>query len=523
MSTKGISAPVRKFAHAVEPPGSSYLLTRRVLLQSLGFIYVIAFCSLLLHLRPLFSSDGLLPASGFVEYLKSSGSEDAFWQRPTLFWFNSSDGALFFFAGIGLVLSVLLMAGIANVFQMISIWLIYMSFVHVGQIFYGYGWEILLLETTFLAIFLCPATRLRLSRAPLPPAVVVLWLYRWLAFRVMFGAGLIKLRHDPCWMDLTCLVYHYETQPIPNFFSWHLHHAPVWFHKAGVLWNHFVELVVPFFLLGPRLLRITGGVLIIGFQVMLIVSGNLSWLNWLTIVITLACFDDRLIRKLIPGRFRKEDREESGQQTVAAEAGWGTRIHRVVVLLLAVLLLYLSQYPVRNMLSPRQAMNYSYDSLHLMSTYGAFGNIGRERSEIILEGTDEEVIGPDTVWSAYEFPGKPGDVHRRPAFIAPFHYRLDWQIWFAAMQTPDENPWLVHFVYKLLRGNHDLDPLLTKNPYPNAPPTFLRAQRYHYRFSEPDQHPETWWNREYEGEYMPPVSIESPGLVAYLEAVGLLE
>ena len=523
MNTKGILALTRKLVHRGEPHDVSYLLTRRILLQSLGFIYVIAFLSLLLHLRPLLSSEGLLPACRFVEDLKSAGSADAFWQRPTLFWFNCSDAILFFFACLGLGLSALLMAGFANVLQVILIWVIYMSFVHIGQIFYGYGWEILLLETTFLSIFLCPATRLRLSNAPLPPSVVILWFYRWLVFRVMFGAGLIKIRHDLCWMDLTCLVYHYETQPIPNPFSWYLHHAPLWFHKVGVLWNHFVELVVPFFVFGPRLLRVAGGVLFLSFQTMLILSGNLSWLNWLTIVIAISCFDDRVFRALIPRRYRKPMTNENTALPGTMSMGRGARAHRVVIIFVAVFLLYLSRHPVQNMLMPGQRMNYSYDSLHLMSTYGAFGTIGRNRFEIILEGTDDEVARSETVWKAYEFPGKPGDVHRSPAFIAPFHYRLDWQIWFAAMQTPEQNPWLLHLIYKLLEGNRGLEPLLTENPFPEAPPTFIRAQLYQYTFSEGDQHPEAWWNREYQGEYLPRFSLDSPGLVEYLEAVGLLE
>src|SRR6185503_8451913 len=321
---------------------------------------------------------------------------------------------------IGVVLSLAVCAGVTNAMVQLALWAIYLSFVHVGQIFYGYGWELQLVETGFLAVFLCPIR----SVGPFPasPPAPVIWLFRWLIFRIMLGAGLIKLRGDPCWRDLTCLVHHYETQPIPNPLSYLLHALPPWFHKLGALFNHLVELVVPFFAFGPRRGRHIAGVLLIAFQGILILSGNLSFLNWLTIVPAIACFDDSALGRLFPAAWR--------ERTLARSAGRSPSLpHRVAAFALAGLVALLSVNPVSNMLSPRQAMNATFDQFALVNTYGAFGSVGRERFEVILSGTRDGVLGEQTEWLEYELPCKPGDVTRRPCVISPYHYRLDWQIW----------------------------------------------------------------------------------------------
>src|SRR6185295_1514456 len=256
------------------------------------------------------------------------------------------------------------------------------------------------------------------------PPVAVFWLFRWLIVRIMLGAGLIKLRGDPCWRDLTCLYYHYETQPIPNPLSRTFHFMPRWFHRAGVLFNHLAELVAPWFAFWPRVARHVAGATMLGLQLILILSGNLSFLNWLTVVPILACFDDGLLRRVLPRRLvARADR-------AAAEAA-PSRAQSVVTWALVALVAVLSVAPVQNLLSHRQAMNTSFEAFELVNTYGAFGTVGRVRPEIVFEGTDDVTIGPDTQWREYEFRCKPGDVHRRPCVISPWHYRLDWQIWFA--------------------------------------------------------------------------------------------
>ena len=489
----------------------SYRLTRLLFLRLLGLIYCVAFLVLVQQLRPLIGVDGLLPAHRF---LSSIGTEfgdplSAFAEVPTVFWLNDSDSFMTVLAYVGVALSLLVLLGFANALLLAALWFIYLSFYHVGQLFWGYGWELLLLETGFLAIFLCPLFDARPVPTSAPPRVVI-WLLRWVLFRVMFGAGLIKLRGDACWRDLTCMVYHYETQPLPNPLSWYLHHLPPVIHKLEVLFNHFVELIVPWTLFAPRRLRHIGGVFLVAFQVLLIISGNLSWLNWLTIALCIACFDDQALGRIVPKRLRAR----LVQRSVAPPA----RLHAVAAYCLAALVIYLSVGPVLNLLGSQQIMNGSFDRLHLVNTYGAFGSVGKQRPEVIIEGTSDAAITDTTQWRPYEFKCKPGDVYRRPCVIAPYQYRLDWQIWFAAMSVYQHQPWLVRFVAKLLEGDAGALSLLANNPFADAPPHFIRAELYEYAFTRVGDPTGAWWTRKRVGPYLPPVSLDTPGLQRFLSS-----
>src|SRR5262245_29241734 len=279
--------------------GSSFWLTRWLILRLLGVVYFFAFLSAAQQVLPLLGSDGLTPIPLFLDHAAARGA--GFLQLPSIFWLGASDRVLVAGAWTGVALSLVVVAGIANGILLAVLWALYMSYVHVGQTWYGFGWEIQLLETGFLAIFLCAP----LDPRPFPtrpPATPVIWLFRWLAFRIMLGAGLIKLRGDACWRELTCLYWHYETQPLPNPLSRTFHFMPRWFHQAGVLFNHLTELVAPWFVFGPRLARHAAGIIMTTFQVFLILSGNLSFLNWLTIVPVLACFDDSFLARVLPAR-----------------------------------------------------------------------------------------------------------------------------------------------------------------------------------------------------------------------------
>jgi hypothetical protein len=496
--------------------GDSYEATRFAVLRLLGLVYLVAFGSLALQLDPLLGSRGLLPVSQLLAFDYARIGWDAYWKVPTLLWLGSSDAALHVACYAGVALSAAVLLGATNAMVQVALWALYLSFVHVGQIFYGYGWEIQLLETGFLAIFLCPARTLRPFPKTATPRIVV-WLLRWLVFRVMLGAALIKLRNDPCWRDLTCLDYHLETQPNPNPFSWSLHHAPHAAHAAGVLFNHFVELGVPWFAVAPRRWRHAAGGLLVGFQGFLIASGNLSFLNWLTIVPALAYFDDTAFARLMPARHRGPALERwralpvSRLQTRASQG-------------LAVVVALLSIGPVINMVSPDQAMSRSFDPLDLVNTYGAFGNVDRERHEVILEGTRDPVPDQSAHWEEYELPCMPGDPGRRPCLVSPYHYRLDWQMWFvgngaARGESIEDEPWLVHLVWQLLLGEEGPRRLLANDPFPQAPPRWIRAGLWRYRFSE-SRADGAWWRRERVGEYLPPVSASDAALRDYVASYG---
>jgi Lipase maturation factor len=464
---------------------TEFWLTRLCFQQSLAFIYLIAFLIAANQFIPLLGKRGLQPVNHFVRYVP-------FQRSPSLFYFNCSDRFIRFAIWCGVALSVFAVTGFSESFglavSMLTwalLWMTYLSLVNVGQTFYSFGWETMLCETGFLAIFLGSAD----TRAP----VVVMWLIVWLLFRNMFGAGMIKLRADPCWRDLTCLYYHYETQPLPNPLSWYLHYSPRWMHKLGVLFNHAAELPVPWFYFAPAPFCWWAGGLTILFQITLILSGNLSWLNYITIVLAIPCFDDRLLARFI--HIPHSTPAHMSLPLTIAVAG------------LAVLVLALSYWPARNMFSRRQLMNASFDPLHLVNTYGAFGAVTRERLEIVIKGTDADRPNESAQWREYEFKGKPGDVHRPPCIVSPYHWKLDWQMWFAAMSPPELHPWIFGVVEKLLEGDRKFLRLFAHNPFPNAPPKYIRADWYRYNFSKSGER--AWWTRSYVGTYLPPMTLSS--------------
>jgi hypothetical protein len=491
-------------------PQPRYWLTRALLLRALGLIYTVAFVVLVLQWRGLIGSRGVLPAADFLARIRG---HMRFSEWPSVFWLGASDGALGAGAVVGLVLSLALLLGADHAAILLALWALYLSFCHVGQIFWGYGWEILLLEAGFLAVFLGPlASWSTLRSAGAPPATVI-WLLRWLLFRVMFGAGLIKLRGDACWTELSCLDHHYETQPVPSPLSWLLHQAPPWFHRGGVLFNHLVELCAPFLVLGPRRARQLGGALIATFQVMLIASGNLSFLNWLTLAICIACFDDAALERVLPARAGRHAR-------TLEQVRRDSRARTIASALLAVTVAVLSAGPIANMLSPRQAMNSSFDPLHLVNTYGAFGSVSTVRHEVILQGTRATQLTEATRWLEYEFPCKPGDVRRRPCLITPYHYRLDWQMWFAALADATAEPWFVRLVYELLRAEPSVRALLARDPFGDRAPRYVRAELYEYRFTRIGDGSGAWWTRTRVGPYMRPLALEDPALREFLRARG---
>jgi hypothetical protein len=345
-----------------------------------------------------------------------------------------------------------------------------------------------------------------------------MWLLRWLVFRIMLGAALIKLRGDACWRDLTCLDFHFETQPNPNPLSPLFQRAPHAVHAGGVLFNYLAELVAPFFAFGFRRARHVAGLVMVGFQVTLIASGNLSFLNWLTIIPVLACFDDTAWALLVPKRWRARVMD----RVASAPA---SRPHFIAAAVYGVIVAVLSVGPVMNLLSSDQAMNTSFDPFDLVNTYGAFGSVDRERYEVILEGTADDPYDADARWVEYELPCMPGDVKRRPCLVTPYHLRLDWQMWFVGNAAPrgepiEQEPWLVHLVWQLLKGEASPRRLLARDPFDGqAPPRGIRAGIWRYRFPR-DRSTGAWWERERVGEMMPPVTLEHRGLRQYVEAYG---
>jgi hypothetical protein len=492
-------------------------LARAALLRGMGLIYTVAFLILVRQGRALIGEHGILPAARFLDRLSEvlHSRSAGFWELPSLFWISASDAWLRGCAWLGLLGALAMLAGFSNAPLLALLWVLYLSFTHIGQIFYGYGWDLLLCEAGFLAIFLAPAWRPRELDVGSPPSLVVIVLFRWLTFRIMFGAGLIKLRGDECWTNLTCLAYHYETQPNPGPLSPWFHAAPLWFHKLGTLFNHVVEVAAPLGVFGPRPLRLLAGSLIVVFQAILIASGNLSFLNWLTLIIALACFDDQALAAVLRGRWRK-----SLQARLSAlEGAVLSPARRALSAALALVIGVLSLSPVVNLLSARQAMNAAFEPFNLVNTYGAFGSVSRERYELIIEGTSSPSLDEHTRWRQYELPCKPGRVERRPCWITPYHYRLDWQLWFVPLSPDYQRRWFISLTNRLLQGDADVLALFAENPFPERPPHFIRALFYRYEFAPPSSR--DTWRRTPAGQYLAPVALDDADFVQTLRAYGL--
>jgi hypothetical protein len=295
--------------------------------------------------------------------------------------------------------------------------------------------------------------------------------------------------------------FHHETQPMPNPLSWFFHHLPRPLHRAETIGNFVAQLVLPFGLFLPQPFATLAALLMIGTQLYLVVSGNYAWLNWVTIVVMTAAIADPVLQAVMPGLARLP---ASG--LVAAPA-WFT----AAVLALTLLVVVLSWFPVRNLLSPRQAMNASFDPFRLVNTYGAFGSVSRVRDEVVVEGTDADVVETETAWREYEFKGKPGDVRRMPRQVAPYHLRLDWLMWFLPLSSRYGERWFVPFLVRLLEGDRPTLALLRRNPFPDRPPRFVRAQLYRYRFTTWRERRDTgaWWVRTPIGEYVQPIRLRS--------------
>ncbi|XP_038618700.1 lipase maturation factor 1 [Tachyglossus aculeatus] len=502
---------------------ATFWLTRILLLRALAFVYLVAFLVAFQQNKQLIGDKGLLPSAVYLasvkRYFRGKIDWDSLSYAPTLVWFldwGNMDSILDCLSALGLVVSAfVLVTGCANMILMTILWILYHSLVNIGQIWYSFGWESQLLETGFLGIFLCPLWSLSRTPPRSPPSLIVIWGFRWLIFRIMLGAGLIKIRGDSCWRQLTCMNYHYETQPVPNPLAYYLHRSPWWFHQLETLGNHFIELVVPFFLFLGRRMGIIHGVLQILFQVLLIASGNLSFLNWLTIVPSLACFDDATLGFAFssrPGGVKAQVAELQARGNEESRPHLGALVRRVVDISFGVLIACLSIPVVMNLLNSKQVMNTSFNPLRIVNTYGAFGSITRERTEVILQGTASlDAHDPAAVWEEYEFKCKPGGLKRRPCLISPYHYRLDWLMWFAAFQTYEQNDWIIHLAGKLLANEKEALSLMVFNPFEGKdPPRWVRGEHYRYKFSRPGgQHAAEgkWWIRKRIGPYFPALNL----------------
>ncbi len=503
------------------PRANRFALSTAIFLRALAIIHLIAFVSFWTQLPGLIGPHGILPAADYLAAARAQLGSAAFFRLPTLCWLFGATTFLHVLCAAGVVLSLLLFFGVAPVAALALLWSAYLSLVNVGQIFLGFQWDALLLETTLLAIFVAPRSLLPRWRPVEPPRLAHLLLL-WLLFRLMFLSGVVKLSSgDPTWRALTALTFHYETQPLPNPLAWFLHQLPATAHRAACAGMFVIELAVPFLLFAPRALRHLAAVLLAAFQLAILLSGNFAFFNLLTIALCLLALDDALwiavLRKchLLNDTSPLLSSESPKAQchliddTPGAASVVGRWLRRLGFVAAAGVLVYTALFallsssrgrwsawfsPVVNVVAPFASLN----------NYGLFAVMTTSRPELIIEGSDDAQH-----WLAYELPYKPGDLSRSPPIVAPHQPRLDWQLWFAALGSADDNRWVLQLGERLLRGAPEVLALFSTNPFPRHPPRYLRVVRYDYRFTTAAERAATghWWRRTPLDFYVEPVSL----------------
>ena len=496
----------------VRPP--TYFWAQRWFLRALGLIYLIAFVSLWVQVEGLVGSDGVSPVNQFLPAVYERFGRSAYSLLPTLCWFNSSNGFLHFLCSGGVVLSLLLIVGIAPALSLVALFVFYLSLILAGQTFLSFQWDILLLETGFLSIFLAPwriwpRELFWWPGAAIPATAVsrpALFLLKFLLFKLMLMSGVVKLTSgDDSWWNLTALDYHYWSQPLPTVFGWWADKSPEWFKHFSVAFCLVVESIVPFFICAPRRLRLIAAGLMIFLQFVIALTGNYCFFNLLTIALCLLLIDDAVVASLCRGALLRRTRSTATQRRAYnGLSGYAAIAVIIVTLPINAWLIFTAFKPDTEW--PRLlAVAYGrVETFRIVNGYGLFRVMTKGRDEIVIEGSAD---GFD--WLPYEFKWKPGDVMRAPGWCAPHQPRLDWQMWFAALGTPRENPWLGGLIVQLLQGSPDVSRLLAKNPFPREPPRYIRAMFYRYRFTTLREHRQTgaWWKRQELREYLPTMSL----------------
>ena len=484
----------------------SFQLSRWVFLRLLGLTYLLAFVSLAPQIIGLIGSDGLLPAAEHFERARDFYGTRAYYQLLGFGWLSASDGALHALCWGGIVLSVLGIVGIAPVATFGLLWICYLSLTVAGQTFLSFQWDVLLLEAGLLAGLYAPLGWWPVLGAETRAAAPIRWLLWALVFKLMFLSGITKLvSGDPTWWGLTALTFHYQTQPIPTWISWYAHNLPAWFHTVSVVVMFCIELGVPFLVFAPARFRRTRAVacaLLCLFQVVIAATGNYGFFNLLTIVLCLTLLDDHYISRLVP--------RAVATRRGSVMAGDEPRVWRLAVTGAALAIGFMSAITVwhgSTYTRPHPEWSTRLVSIvrpiRSINGYGLFRTMTTERPEIIVEGSTDGIT-----WTEYAFRWKPGDVGRRPRFVQPHMPRLDWQMWFAALDPSGNQHWLAPMLYGLLENRAAVLGLLGNNPFPAAPPRYVRLAQYQYDFTTPEGGRETgaWWRREFVGYLTEPIS-----------------
>ena len=472
-----------------EPP--RYDLVAFLFLRLFGLIYLAAFVSFAVQAEGLIGSHGILPLAELVDAVAFRVGPERFFLMPMVFWLNDGDVAILAACWAGAALSVLLVVNLWPSLSLILLYALYLSLFYAGQVFMSFQWDIFLLETGFIALLLSVATA---------PGI---WLLRWLLFRFMFMSGVVKLLSgDPNWWNLSALSYHFLTQPLPTPLARYAAELPQGLLKFAVGGTFFIELFLPLLIFCPRRPRLVAACGFLLLQACILVTGNYNWFNLQTMLLCLPLFDDAALRGIVPRRLARLPQPRAHRRAKREVA-------RIIAGAMALLLVLCSLVGMDERFGGRppaaaQAVVGLIEPLQIVGAYGLFAVMTTKRREIVIEGSDDGVQ-----WREYQFRYKPGDVARRPRWNIPHQPRLDWQMWFAALDNPWRLQWFSRLLQRLLENEPAVTSLLEKNPFPDKPPTYVRAQFYDYTYAGGEEKAKgLWWDRRSLGLYFPEVRLK---------------
>jgi hypothetical protein len=462
----------------------AFTLTEALFIRLLGLVYLSAFASLWPQVNGLLGDHGITPAAESLNALHSAFGPKAYFYVPTLFWFNSSNGALTGACIAGCVAALFLLSGLFTRYAAAVCFLLYLSLTAAGQPFTGFQWDALLLECGFLALF---------SGAPW-----LIWAYRFLLFRLMFESGVVKLMSkDPTWRNFHALRFHFMTQPLPAPLAYYAFHAPGWLLDSLTVVTLGIELLVPILIFFPERWRRIAGLLFIGLQLVILLTGNYAFFNLLTLSLCLWCFGDTTYAPLRSLLQRTYPRHKilTGRLALAAN------IALAVLMIAGVLQVEAALLPASRRIVNK--ITFPIEPFEIVNSYGLFAVMTTSRPELVIEGSEDQ-----SHWSEYSFRYKPGELHRGLPLIAPYQPRLDWQMWFAALGNYRENPWMATLIFRLLLNEPSVTALFDPSPFAK-PPKYIRVVLYKYTFTAPDERRRTGqiWQRERVGNWLESISL----------------
>jgi hypothetical protein len=472
----------------------TYALSAWFFTRALCLIYLIAFVSLGVQTRGLWGSRGILPMKPFLEAVEMQTDAHRYWQIPSFFWLTASDAMISSLAWVGAGAAILALFGFCQGFMLLVCFLIYLSYVSAGQEFLSFQWDALLCEVGFLALFASPWNWGIDLWSAYEPHAFVRWMFYIVLFKLMFLSGLVKiLSGDPSWRDLTAMTYHYWTQPLPNPISPFMHALPAWVQKLSTALTFAVELILPFFIIIPRArVFVAAGFFVL--SLLIFTTGNFTFFNLLTIALSFWLVPDAWWEGVVEN-FPLNIVE--GSPVVFANPLVIACMSALALVSLVWCTRWLLSYGMQSKLMPVLRIT---QSLHISNSYGLFANMTKRRPEIVIEGS---LDGKD--WREYEFKYKPGNLYRPLPIVEPHQPRLDWQMWFAALGSFDENPWLQNLLSRIFDNQPEVMSFFLYNPFDDHSPKYLRAMLYNYEFTKPREILKSgqWWRRELIGPYSP--------------------